>query len=288
MIEIVFSGTAYGGLTVATSSHPENKKIVKQDAKQHGGGVKIKPMETPEGILAPFEFQWDIGYLDKPEDGEYRMKIPASLYYGHHVRLHPEDEVELLEEGEQNLKTLKALKVLAKKGKSFRIWYGSSAMEMSGFYYICNILKDYEVEVYAVELPNLFTIGEKTKQISSWGMVQTYEFGYLVENQRLLSKDELIYISSLWDELVEENMPLRAVISNRLVSVPAEFYDSLILGCFIGNVTKENIWVSEVMSLTLGIACGFVEQRIWEMGKQGIITLVQDGENMSDRIWRKS
>lgn len=286
MIEIVFSGTAYGGLLLATSSHPDNIKLVKKEAKEFGNGVELKAMETPEGILS-FEFQWDIGYLDKPEDSEYRMKLPASLYYGHHVRLHPEDEADLLSDGEQNLKALKALRLLAKKGMSFRIWYSSSPMEMCGFYYICNVLKGYDVEVYAVELPHMYAIGNKPKQISSWGMANSYEIGYLVENQRLLSADDVAYIASLWRTLVEENAPLRAVISNKIVSVPADFYDAIILGCFEGNVIKENEWVSDIMSMYLGILSGFVEQRIWEMGKSGLITLLQDGESMCDRIWEK-
>lgn len=286
LIEIVFSGTAQGGLRVATSSHPENIKHIKQEAKDFGNGVEPKAMELPEGILS-FEFHWDLGYLDKPEDSEYRMKLPASLYYWHHVRLHPEDERELYLDGEKNFRELKALRLLAEKGKSFRIWYSSNAMEMAGFYYICNILKDYDVDVYAVELPSLISIGDKPKQISSWGMAHSYEFGYLVENQRLLSANEVAYIASLWRGLVEENAPLRVVISNRLVSVPADFYDSIILNCFDGNTIRENEWVSEIMGMFLGLDCGFVEQRIWEMGKAGVISLIKDGENMKDRIWER-
>lgn len=286
MVELVFSGTVYGSLAVATSSHPDNVNRVEQDAKEYGGGIAVKAMEKPEGILS-FEFQWDIGYLNEPEDSEYRMKLPASLYYGHHVRLHPEDEAELLEDGKQNIKTLKALRKLAEAGKTFRIWYSSSAMEMCGFYYLCNVMKDYDVDVYAVELPQVFTIGDKSKHIASWGMAHTYEFGYLAENQRLLSKSELKYRASLWQALVEENAPLRAVVSNVLMSVPAEFYDALFMGCFTGTTIRENEWVSEIMSMYLGISSGFVEQRIWEMGKNGVISLVRDGERMNERIWER-
>ena len=287
LIEVVFSGSAYGGLAVATSSRQDNIKRVEQDAKEYGGSIAVKAMEKSEGILL-FEFQWDIGYLNELEDSEYRMKLPASLYYGHHVRLHPEDEAELLENGKQNLKTLKALKKLAEAGKSFRIWYSSNAMEMCGFYYICNVLKDYDVEVYVVELPQVFTIGDKPKHISSWGMAHTYEFGYLVANQRHLQKNELEYRASLWQALVEENAPLRAVISNVLVSVPADFYDAIIMSRFIGTTICENEWVSEIMSMYLGVASGFVGQRIWEMSKKGAISLVQDGERMHERIWAKN
>ena len=93
---------------------------MKVEARKFGNNVPIKPIEEPELIL-PFEFQWDIGYLDQPEDSEYRMKIPARLYYGHHVRLHPEDEPELLKDGEKNIKALKGLRILAEQGREFRM-----------------------------------------------------------------------------------------------------------------------------------------------------------------------
>ena len=86
---------------------------------------------------------------------------------------------------------------------------------------------------------------------------------------------------------MEENAPLRAVISNRLVSVPEDFYDSLFLRCFDGETMAENVWISDIMSLGSGVSCGFVEQRIWSMGEIGIIRLLQDGENMSERIWKR-
>lgn len=36
---------------------------------------------------------------------------------------------------------------------------------MCGFYYICNVLKDYDADVYVVELPSLFEIGDNPKQM---------------------------------------------------------------------------------------------------------------------------
>ena len=148
------------------------------------------------------------------------MKIPARLYYGHHVRLHPEDEPELLKDGEKNIKALKGLRILAEQGREIRIWYSNSSMELCGYYYLCHVLRDYDVVIHAVELPAMYAIGNKPKQITSWGMAHGYEYGYLIENERTLTKEEICYVASLWDKLVEENAPLRAVISNRLVSVP--------------------------------------------------------------------
>lgn len=286
MIELVFSGPAYGGLVNASRANPENIEQMKDEAGILGNNAPIRPIEKPERIL-PFEFQWDIGYLNQPEDSEYRMKLPARLYYGHHVRLHPEDEQDLLRDGENNIKALKELRILAEQGKEFRIWYSNSSMELCGFYYLCDILKDYDVVVHAVELPTMYAIGNKPKQISCWGMAYGYEYGYLIENERILTKEEICYVASLWNKLVEENAPLRAVVANKLISVPEDFYDSLFLRYFEGDTMAENVWIEDIMSLCLGISCGFVEQRIWSMGENGIIRLLKDGENMNERIWKR-
>ncbi len=107
----------------------------------------------------------------------------------------------------------------------------------------------------------------------------TYKFGFLKAIMDSLFSGEL---TSRGYEL-----SFRAVISNRLVSVPEDFYDSLFLRCFEGETMAENVWISDIMSLGLGVSCGFVEQRIWSMREIGIIQLFQDGENMSERIWEK-
>lgn len=286
MVEIVFSGSAAGGLNSASSTSQMCIDLLEDEAKNYGNNVPVKAIALPE-IVIPFEFQWDIGYLDQAEDSDYRKKIPASLYYGHHVRLHPEDAEELMQDGEKNLKALDGLRVLAKKGKTFRVWYSNSAMELAGFYYICYILKDYDVEVYVVELPQHYKIGGRYKQIASWGMAHGFEFGYLVENEKKLEKEEVDYFSSLWQDLIEENAPLRAVVAGKLISVPEDFYDGLILSYFSEETMKENVWISCFMSLCLGVSSGFVEQRIWAMGEAGVIELLQDSERMSERVWKK-
>lgn len=286
MVEIVFSGPAAGGLKTASSTSSVCMDLLKEEIKNNESNLLVKPIEKPE-LIIPLEFQWDIGYLDQAEDSDYRKKIPASLYYGHHVRLHPEDEHKLFQDGENNLKYLIKLKELAGEGKKFRIWYGNAAMELAGFYYICNVLKDYDVEVYSVSLPPYYEIGGKNKQIASWGMAFGFEFGYLIENEKKLTSEDVEYFSLLWEKLVEENAPLRAVVAGKLISVPEDFYDSLILSYFTEETIKENVWSSYIMSLGLGISSGFVEQRIWAMGKIGVIELLQDGESMNKRIWKK-
>lgn len=286
MIDIVFSDSAAGGLTAASSKNSICNDCFMEEISLLVNNVPIKSLEKSE-LVIPLIFQWDIGYLDQAEDSDYRMKIPACLYYGHHVRLHPEDEHELMRDGENNLKALQSVKELAEKGKSFRIWYSNAAMELAGFYYICHVLKDYNVEVHTVELPLYYEIGGKCRQIASWGMAYGYEFGYLIETEKKLTSENLKYFALLWEDLVEENAPLRAVVAGKLISVPEDFYDSLVISYFKEETIKENVWISYIMSLCLGIDCGYVEQRIWAMGEKGVIELLHDGENINERVWKR-
>ena len=284
MIDVVFSDTAHGNLAAATSSNPQTIEYMNYEVEEYKLNTKPQAIEDSEGIIC-LGFHWDIGYLNYSEDSEYRMKLPASLYYGHHCRLHPEDEAELLEDGKNNLESLKKLQEFAQRKRAFRIWYGRNAMELCGFYYTCDVLKEYDVDIYAVEIPTISTAGTKIRQVSSLGMRHAAEYGDLVKNKMLLTKEMVTYYSSLWQSLKQENTPLRVVVSDILISVPEDFYDNLIMNGFTEKRMTEAQIVSKIMCLNLGISSGFVEQRIWDMGQSGKIKLIQDGEQSHMRIW---
>ena len=96
MIDVVFSDTAHGNLAAATSSNPQTIAYMNYEVEEYKLNTKPQAIEDSEGIIC-LGFHWDIGYLNYAEDSEYRMKLPASLYYGHHCRLHPEDEADVID-----------------------------------------------------------------------------------------------------------------------------------------------------------------------------------------------
>ena len=286
MIDVVFGHSTGGSLLSATKACGKLQWFIQHEIDDYDLGIGITPLEDHEDIVL-LNFSWDIGFLQPSEESEYRMKLPASLYFGDYVRLHPKEEPKLLEDGKQNLAGLNKLKEYAGQKKAFRVWYGCNAEEMCGFYYVCSILKDYDVDIYAVELPCIHITGNRIAQTCSWGYVLSAEYGLLERNKRLLSQREVEYTASLWEELKEENAPLRACIAGVITSVPEDFYDGLIMRYFTKEIMRETEIMEPVMALSLGLRCGLMEQRLWQMGLSGKIELIKDGEECKHRVWKK-
>ena len=55
MIEIVFSDTAAGGLSVASSSDPVSADFLEEEINKFGNNVPIRKIEQPE-IIIPVNF----------------------------------------------------------------------------------------------------------------------------------------------------------------------------------------------------------------------------------------
>ena len=283
MIDVVFSASAYGSISAASKLNNDNPKEYDVADKEP---KRMKFNEKFEGLIS-LDFCWNVGFLNKKEGDEYRMKIPASMYLWHYVRLHPDEEELLLNDGINNLKNLYALIKLAERNKSFRIWHGANAMEKCGFLYVCNIFEKYDVDIYSVDVPRAVLIKGKEKTIESVGMAKPDEIETLVKRQRKLSKEEISFFSGEWDKLVGENSLLRAFVSDKIISVSEDFYDALIMECFREEVICESLWISRLVALEKGVESGFFSRRIWEMHLDGRIDLIQDSERMSERIWKK-
>ena len=97
-----------------------------------------------------------------------------------------------------------------------------------------------------------------------------------------------------WQELQEENAPLRAEINRRLVSVPEDFYD-----CFIrtelpqvGEAFLQGRLIGRVMSHSqMGLHDGLLSGRIDAMVQAGELAIIkaapEDCPSDSRRILRK-
>ena len=100
-----------------------------------------------------------------------------------------------------------------------RIWYSRNPDELCGFCHLLTLLpKDAQISL--VELP----------EHTGWGDVDPYELGRFLRLERPLTEPERRCFADQWRELQKENGPLRAVVNGRLVTVDADFYDSLLLG----------------------------------------------------------
>ena len=89
----------------------------------------------------------------------------------------------------------------------------------------------------------------------------------------------------LWGILVEENSPLRAVINNRVLSVPEDFYDFLIWKWLKDVPVKEARLIGDIIGHSqLGVGDWWYARRIEYHIQQGKIQVIEDSENKYARM----
>ncbi|WP_187117483.1 DUF3658 domain-containing protein [Lentilactobacillus hilgardii] len=127
---------------------------------------------------------------------------------------------------------LSFLEVLIESGTSFRIWWTNKAADYCGFIWLCDRLKTVENEVEQIKVPTLFprenqTLLEINEGLSGLSCDLIDEFK-LFERQQKLSASIRRDYSYMWQELQEENQPIRVLINDHLLSQPVTFYDKFI------------------------------------------------------------
>lgn len=182
-------------------------------------------------------------------------------------------------------------------GEAVRLWYSNQPDEMCGFYWMTaqlNSLKDQCGPISMVRLPPFEQRDDGAVVTRNrWGDVspgEWYEFLTLEQPMSLALRRS---ISAQWRSLQEENAPLRAVLNGRLVSVPADFYDSFIrreLAKASDEFHEAHI-IGKIMGrFQLGIGDGWIANRIETMIKSGELEIVTQAPNDAPgyrRILRK-
>ncbi len=138
----------------------------------------------------------------------------------------------------------------ARNREPIRVWF--SRHNPDEYCGLCHFLSQLplDAEVHAVELP----LGED----SCWGDVLSEEF--FRYPSRRLTMSEFRAFRTLWQSLLRDNGPLRAVVNGRLHTVEADFYDTFLRrelaaqpeqfweACLIGDVLgKYNLGIRDAI-----------------------------------------
>lgn len=182
--------------------------------------------------VVPFDMALDIG------------KLSGNLI-DRQARLHSEDifsvfvnnsKSEFSNTYESYLKSYRELPTKIRKyadeGKSFRVWVSNRAVDKCNLYYLCDILKDKDCDIYTVDCPDVYISKEtgKPEQLIGWGACDDLFFVYEAsKNPTKLSDAQISIYADRWKKLVEEDAPLRIIHNGFVTSVDEEFYDRFIL-----------------------------------------------------------
>ena len=129
--------------------------------------------------------------------------------------------------------SLEKLLSRAKQGEQLRIWASGQPDDACGLCWLMEQLMDARLEKLDAALVSLPGFCEKPGGTavlhSGWGELSAQEWSQVAELGQKIPAALCQAMAACWQELRAQNAPLRAVVSGRLVSAPAAFYDSLIL-----------------------------------------------------------
>ena len=113
--------------------------------------------------------------------------------------------------------------------------------------------------------------------------------GGIGENQinirKGICKEEVRMYSSLWNDLVEDNSPLRAVVNGKVLGVPEDFYDFQIWKRLTKKPVKEARLIGDILGYSqISIGDWWYAKRIEHYIQHKKICVVEDSVNKYARM----
>lgn len=302
MMNVVFGKSAQGGLLYAINAEYNISKKRKNpfrgkndelaDAIDKYTAIPVDKFiffpKEKKGKVICIDFRFDIGYLEPAIDSDYRLTLNDRLVLGDYVRMHPEEADCLYDSGKESYANIQVLKECVKRDVPIRIWYSDFPTEFCGFLHVCSVLRGLNASVSVVHLPNYFQVQGETRHRFSFGQVENYEFAYLLDQERQLSQDEIEFYAKVWDDLVEENAPLRTVIAGVVHSMQEDYFDNYIFSFipkdrpFTANdIDRDTMYQNHGL-----VNFGWAKYRLRQLYEAGALELIQDGENQKDIIYQ--
>lgn len=194
--------------------------------------------------------------------------------------------------------SLKAVLDRSAGGEAVRLWYSDQPDEMCGFYWITAQLDSLDGRCGPIRLVKLppYVQGEDGSLTArnGWGEVVPGEWGRFLPLETSMSLALRRSVAAQWHSLQEENSPLRAVLNGRLVSVPEDFYDSLIRRELAKAPAEfqQAVFLEDILCrYPLGIRDGLVASRMEAMITKGELEIVKpapDDAPSYARVLRKT
>ena len=226
---------------------------------------------SADGVVC-FGYRLDIGNIQKDIEGHYRKNLIFSM-----LDMETEEEIQNYAD---SFMQMQRLKIYLEAGESIRIWYSNAPYSRCGLYHLCNILHCYENEIHLVELH-----GKTIVFYRNWGEVAAEEFAGFLSGERILSKEEIQMYAFLWNELVEENSPLRAMVNGKMMGVPENFYDFMIFNRLTTKPVKECRLIGDIIGHNqVSIGDWWYAKRIQHFIEEGLIKVLEDAKRPYARL----
>ncbi len=282
MLEVVFSDSTKGAMKCAKNYNEESRSkgavaigYIGKKPSKHELKVKYegKPIGGSSQDVVCIGFSLDVGDITGEIDGTERQEAFHNVWGP--VGFDGKGIERFFHKQREDLTKLLAA---AKQGAPIRIWKSNAPYSACGFSFVCGILRNIDCKVSVVSLPECCEMSDGTVvSYSNWGEISPGQFYSFLSWERDLNNTKKCIQANLWEDLKKENAPLRALINGKLLSVPEDFYDHLL----IKNIPEGEFimarLIGEVLGkYQLGVSDAWYARRIRKMIKDNRLKVVGD------------
>lgn len=295
MIELIFSDSGAAALAYAKTTGNTSGIVHMEICTDKDGNETVTPFTPPkytgpkiEGDVADIVSVWlmaDVGDIASLPKWDSRTALMQKI-----ADTQPHDPEEWVEDAaKQQADLAQQFITAAEKGEDVRIWWSDMPSESCGYYWAASILAHSKSLVTSIKVPPMLPTAQGYKTIRGTADLTPADFANLLNTQKLLEHDELKAAAEVWQKLVAENAPLRAVINGMPHSVPEDFYDWVLRSALPDREFK----IIEAIGLSLirgpeGLSDWWYAWRLWHLAATGEIELVCANQNFYYSTYKKA
>lgn len=249
------------------------------------GSLQNCPQFVEPGDVLSLPFALSFGDISEPVPGPKRLAALERLY-GAVSRQAQAVAAEVIG-------YVSKLEQFKAPGAEVRVWYSDAPDELCGFASLMEWLMQihFAGPVWAVKqpCPNLLP-DDSAEFFRDWGEVEPERWKFFSRLTQPVSPEEQAAWSCIWRELRRENAPLRAVVNGRLMSVPPDFYDSILRREIRGLETEfdEAFLIGRTICRLPALGDAIIALRVQEMIDRGELAVIgTDATPDAAVYWRR-
>ena len=233
---------------------------------------------TPDEVIC-LSYRMDIGDIRQPFDSVYRQEMILDLHM-HGRQFASEAEREAARSELLRYQQYARLQELIRDGNPVRIWYSHAPYAYCGLCWLCYGLGNGKADIMVVSLPEYRMRADSViVRYKSWNETAAEEFGSFLHYQKKLTMPERRMYATEWSEMLDAGAMLRAVVNGKLLGVPEDFYDFLILQRLTKKPEKEARVVGDILGYSqIGVGDEWYFYRIRRLAEEGKIQAVKDSD----------
>ncbi len=176
---------------------------------------------------------------------------------------------------------LDQLRGMIQGNKPIRVWWSTMPDDRLGFLWLCDLLKDKDIEFKSICLPLEYPDKDKYIILSRMGELTDSDFDsrHFEQFETEIPKEIRQSYSYEWQRITTEHSQIRAQINGELINLPADFYDQFLIKA-IGKKggTGANVVGDAVKNGPSGIPDWWYGYRMTELEKQGKVKIKGKGD----------